>query len=306
LYYSPFMSAGDARTLTPSRGRGTAAPPSDTGPRPAHRVTADTARRRALRRARPGTQLSLPLPKPRATWGGARRNAGRKPAAQRPGTPHRARPPHEERHPVHVTLRSRFGSLRSDLLFPTVRLAIARAGRRDPDHFRIVHFSVQYDHIHLVVEAASQRALGAGVRSVSIRVALYVNELLLRHGRFWADRWHGRALTTPRAVRNAVVYVLANFRKHARAPLPAGLDPCSSAAWFRHFRGFDPARGPTPFVGRPPLLGTADEGTPVSPSRSWLLTAGLARTRPLELDEAPRPAQPALATPRNAPAAPQP
>jgi REP element-mobilizing transposase RayT len=192
---------------------------------------------------------------------------------------------------VHVTLRASLGSLRSQLLFPTVRHAITLAGRRDVERFRVVHFSVQYDHVHLVVEAANKRALGAGMRSLAIRVALSVNELLTRKGRFWADRWHGRALASPSEVRNAVVYVLANFRKHARRPVAAGIDPFSSGAWFAHFRGFDPSRDAPRFFGRAPPLGAADIGAPVSPPRTWLLTGGLARKAPVGLDEAP-PADP--------------
>ncbi len=61
-----------------------------------------------------------------------------------------------------------------------------------------------------------KRALSEGMRSVAIRIALAVNELVGRRGRLWADRWHGRALTSPRAVRNALVYVLSNFSKHAK------------------------------------------------------------------------------------------
>jgi REP element-mobilizing transposase RayT len=246
------------------------------------------ARRRSLKRAKPGTQLSLGLPPPRNGWGGARRNAGRKPAGPRAGTPHRARPKHDDRHPVHVTLRAGLGSLRSQLVFPTVRYAITKAGQRDVERFRIVHFSVQYDHVHLIVEASNKRTLSAGMRSLAIRIALYVNELLGRKGRFWADRWHGRALSSPSDVRNAVVYVLANFRKHTRRPVAAGIDPCSSGAWFAHFRGFDPERDRPRYAARPPPLGAADTGVPVSPPRTWLLTVGLGRTPRIGMHEAPR------------------
>jgi putative transposase len=91
---------------------------------------------------------------------------------------------------VHVTLRSSFRQLRSQFVFPTVRLALVAAARRDPNRFRIAHFSVQWDHVHLVVEAADKRALSSGVRSVAIRIARYVNDLLKRRGVLWADRWH--------------------------------------------------------------------------------------------------------------------
>src|SRR5437879_4806944 len=52
-------------------------------------------------------------------------------------------------------------------------------------------------------------------RAVSaIRVARAVNRALNRRGAVWTDRYHARALTSPRAVRNALVYVLMNRRKH--------------------------------------------------------------------------------------------
>jgi REP element-mobilizing transposase RayT len=251
-------------------------------------LAAARARRRSLERAKPGTQLSLGLPKPKSRWGGARRNAGRKPAGARAGTPHRARPKHDECHPVHVTLRAGLGSLRSQLLFPTVRYAITKAGQRDVERFRIVHFSVQYDHVHLIVEASSKRALSAGMRSLAIRVARHVNQLLMRMGRFWADRWHGRALKSPREVRNALVYVLANFRKHSSRPVPRGADPCSSGAWFHGWRGIDTQRGP-PLVGRAWPLGREDETVPVTAPTTWLLREGFLKAGRIRLDEAPRP-----------------
>jgi REP element-mobilizing transposase RayT len=127
------------------------------------------------RRRRP-QQLELPL---KSTWGGKRRNAGRKPGPH-PKTPHRARPRHYFGHPVHVTLRARLGSLRSQFLYPTVRLAISRATRHAPDRFRIVHYSVQSNHVHLICEAAERRALTAGVHGLETRITRYVNQLLYR------------------------------------------------------------------------------------------------------------------------------
>ncbi len=168
-------------------------------------------------------QLALSFPN---TWGGARAGAGRK-RAERGNVAHRARPAQRATEPVHVTLRARVAPLRSQHVFPTVRLALLRAGRRDPERFRVLQFSVQHDHVHLIVEAKDKRALSSGVRSVAIRIARYVNDLLGRRGRLWADRWHGRALRTPREVRNALVYVLANFRKHARDATGKGRGACA-------------------------------------------------------------------------------
>jgi REP element-mobilizing transposase RayT len=127
--------------------------------------------------------------------------------------------------------------LRSQHVLPTLRLAIAGADQRAPERFRIIQYSVQYDHIHLLVEAIDQQALSSGMSSVAIRIARSVNALVGRRGRFWADRWHGHTLTSPRQVRTALVYVLANFRKHSRRRLGPGIDPFSSGAWFDGWQG---------------------------------------------------------------------
>jgi REP element-mobilizing transposase RayT len=231
----------------------------------------DAVRLRVARRRRSATSAQLALPWP-STWGGARKGAGRKPGP-RPGTPHRARPVQRAAEPVHVTLRARLAPLRSQHVFPTVRLAFARAGRRDPDRFRVLHYSVQRDHVHLVVEARDKRALSSGVRSIAIRIARYVNDLLSRRGPFWATRWHGRALRTPREVRAALVYVLANFRKHAHRRLPAGIDGFSSGAQFDGWRGYAPhAGGAPPFACGPPLAGIDEPGIAVA--RTWLGRVG--------------------------------
>ncbi|HEY3358468.1 MAG TPA: transposase, partial [Polyangia bacterium] len=166
------------------------------------------------------------------TWGGRRARAGRKPGP-RPCVLHRGRPEHVARHPTHITLRARAGlpSLRAPNLCAVIERAIAAANRSDG---RVVHYSVQGDHVHLIIEAHDERALSSAVRRVAIRVALAVNRLLARRGPVWGDRYHRRDLTTPREVRNALVYVLCNARKHGR-PV-ADLDPCSSARWFDGWR----------------------------------------------------------------------
>jgi REP element-mobilizing transposase RayT len=246
-----------------------------------------------VRRSERTRQLPLRFP---YAWGGARRGAGRKPGP-RPNTPHHARPLHRAAEPVHVTLRARIAPLRSQFVFPTVRLAIARAARRDPERFRVVHFAVQRDHVHLIVEATDARALSSGVRSVAIRIARYVNELLLRRGRFWADRWHGRALKTPREMRNAIVYVLANFRKHARRAPRSGIDPFSSAAWFDGWREWCLESGVPPPFTEPAPWWRFENGVPAQDAnsntshpwaaRTWLARQGWRKYGPIGWAEAP-------------------
>ena len=190
-------------------------------------------------------QLELRFPN---RWGGARQKAGRK-AGKRRAVPHRARPAHRPSVPEHVTLRVRLRSLRSQFVFPTVRGALADANERGGARFRIVHFSVQSHHLHLIVEALERRDLIEGLRGLSVSLARRINRLLFRRGPLSAERWHGRPLPSPRAVRHALVYLLGNAKKH-REPVGA-LDPLSSAPFFRGFRGF---AGRAPLELRPELV----------------------------------------------------
>ena len=204
------------------------------------------------------------------TWGGRRRGAGRKPAPGRRSTPHRRRAKHNPRCPVHVTLRLRGGlpSLRHGRLFAAIQRAFGAASR---DSFRLLHFSVQSDHLHLLVEAGEPTRLARGVQGLAIRVARTINRVLGRRGGVWDGRYHAHALRSPREVRNALVYVLQNFRKHLRRA--AGFDPYSSARWFTGWRKMTAV----------PL-----NGAPVVAAGTWLASVGWRRRGLLDPNEAPR------------------
>jgi len=231
------------------------------------------------------SQLGLFLTKGR---GGRRKGAGRKRVAARPSVPHRVRPVHRPVEPVHITLRAGFSQLRSQYVFPTVRACIARTQRRRNGTFRIVHFSVQHNHVRLIVEANDRDALLTGIKGLSVSIARSVNRLLFRKGRLFEDRWFGRALRTPRAVRHAIVYVLANARKHRnRETHSLQIDPLSSAPYFD---GFAELSG-TPWVelyGRPiRRLSQPPSEPPVVRPRSWLLARGWRRWGLISLREGP-------------------
>jgi REP element-mobilizing transposase RayT len=191
-------------------------------------------------------------------------------------------------------MRSAFRPLRTQFIFPTVKGAIAEANQRHQRVFRIVHFSVQFDHLHLIVEARDKRALSAGMKGLAVRIARRVNGLVFRRGRFWADRWHGHALTSPRATRHALAYVLGNFRKH-QPRARAVIDRFSSAPFFR---GFRECAGQMPIELRPRLAGLnvhppwSDRGAGVelpvvvAPS-TWLLQLGWRRLGDLSMLDGP-------------------
>lgn len=176
------------------------------------------------------------------TWGGARRGAGRRPARGRAGASHLRRDAPSSRTPVHVTLRLRdeVWNLRSGRMFRALYNAFV--GGKQRFGFRLVHYSVQGNHVHIVAEAPHRKALSRGVQGLSVRIARRLNRVMGRRGRVFADRFHSRVLKTPLEVKRVLAYVLGNARHHAtrQGGTTARLDPFSSAVWFDGWRG---ARG---------------------------------------------------------------
>lgn len=126
--------------------------------------------------------------------------------------------------------------------------------------FRLVHYSLQRNHLHAIVEAAGREALATGMKSLAARFARCVNGVFGRRGPVLDGRFHSVVLETPTQVKNAVRYVLLNARKHG-ARL-RGIDPASSGRWFDGWRG-KPAT-------RDSIGGERDVAAP----RFWLLRVG--------------------------------
>jgi REP element-mobilizing transposase RayT len=172
--------------------------------------------------------------------------------------------------------------MRSERIFGALQRAFRRSLQRAPEHFRVLHFSIQCDHVHLIVEAANKQALSRGMQGLSISIARRVNRLLGRRGRFWADRFHARALANPRSVRNALVYVLANFRKHAARRYPDGIDRYSSAPLFDGW-----LLTPHQRAAVEPLAAHVFSPRVVAHARTWLARVGWRRHGLISLTEEP-------------------
>jgi hypothetical protein len=170
-------------------------------------------------------------------------------------------------------------SLRGARVFPFLQRSLAASHK---DAFRVVHFSVQSDHVHLIVEGDAPIALVRGVMGLACRCAKAINRAVGRRGRVWSSRYHAHALRTPTETRRGLVYVLLNFRKHLRAA--PGVDPRSSGRWFGGWRNtFDGRRAPS-----------SDELSPVAAPTTWLAAVGWRRAGgDIGVDEQPAATPPA-------------
>ena len=193
-------------------------------------------------------QMVMKLP----SHGGKRKGAGRKPKnGVKAGVSHAARPQFKARHPVHVTMRvlPGVGFLRGY----SRKRAIEHALREVKLRFgmRVVHYSIQGNHLHAILECDNPSALSRAIQGLAIRLARALNRIAGRVGKVFADRFHSHVMKTLGEVVYAVRYVLENFRHHLRQDVaPEGVDPCSSAGWSR---------------------GRSGEEIPVSAPQTWLL-----------------------------------
>jgi REP element-mobilizing transposase RayT len=200
--------------------------------------------------------------------------------------------------PVHVTLRVRpdVPSLRTVALVREFRRSLAEASERGS--FRVAHYSIQGDHLHMIVEANGKQALAPGMKSIGARLARAANRVFGRRGAVLDGRYHHRLLRTPREVRRALVYVLQNARHHlrkqgraVRAASRVLFDPASSARWFDGWLDGRRARLGLPQIDR------ERERREVAPARTWLLRVGWRRDGLIDPTEAAAvaPRAPALA-----------
>jgi len=144
-------------------------------------------------------------------------HGGRRPGAGRPRgnrVSHAARDRFEKPTPVHVTLRMRehVWNLRSGRSFRRIRRCFESA--RGRFGARLIEFSVQGNHLHLILEADSQGALSRAMQGLCSRLAKALNAMMDRAGAVFSDHYHSRLLRTPAELVKAIAYVLQNAARH--------------------------------------------------------------------------------------------
>jgi REP element-mobilizing transposase RayT len=183
--------------------------------------------------------------------------------------------------PVHVTIKVKddVPRLRSGKRFRVIQRCIQRCHK---EGFSVVEFSVQQNHIHLICEVDDEVSLARGMQGLKTRLARRLNRALGRKGTLFKERYHARALATPREVRNALCYCLNNARRHLwkaqqRLAAPDWVDGYSTAPGFSGYRG---RRGSRRAI-------QVDQRPVVRSARTWLLSTGWKRAGPLEVAAVP-------------------
>jgi REP element-mobilizing transposase RayT len=152
---------------------------------------------------------------------------------------HQAREALPKQSVLHVTLSAsrNVPNLRARFRFNDLKEAFAKFRQvelEEGNGFRLVHYNVLGDHLHLIVEADSKEALAKGMRKLNHSISRRLNRSsVLRAGgsmhpldktpfskrpgwlgRIFAARYHAHRLKSAGEIANAVRYVMQNSQKH--------------------------------------------------------------------------------------------
>jgi REP element-mobilizing transposase RayT len=147
-------------------------------------------------------QLELNLDK--GHHGGKRKGAGRKRTRSR-GVAHEVRQKVNGRVPLHVNFKYRI-YVRNKQTLKLLKRAIENARSHG---LKVLHYSFQHNHVHLIIEAMNNQILTRGMRSLTNTMAKGIDR-----GRIQIERYHLHILKTRAEIRNATHYVLFNEQKH--------------------------------------------------------------------------------------------
>jgi REP element-mobilizing transposase RayT len=128
--------------------------------------------------------------------------------------PHRERAIIPRNTPVHVTIKINkhiVSTLRNKIIFKKISQAISKARNKG---IRLIHFTIQRDHVHMLIETNDKKQLGRAMQAMGISLAKSLKNLTKKKLRIFKDRYHVHILKTLKEVQNAKSYILGNALKH--------------------------------------------------------------------------------------------
>jgi REP element-mobilizing transposase RayT len=159
-------------------------------------------KRKMKKKIRKHTQLSLTNPK----------GAGRKPMYDK-GIRHTKRESIKKDTVLHLTLKiqKEKSGLKNKKILKILHSSIKKARILG---LKIIHYTLEYDHVHLLVEASDKKILGKGMQSFGISFSKGINKFRLQKGAVFKTRYHFRKLNTFTEIKNALNYIMGNGIKH--------------------------------------------------------------------------------------------
>lgn len=137
--------------------------------------------------------------------GGRRPNAGRKRIHSK-GVAHRTREKVTPHTPVHINFKYRT-FIQTIRILDILHLAFQNTLKYE---FKVTHYALQSNHIHIIAEVKDNQSLISGMRSLTNTIIKRIDK-----GSLQIERYHLHVLKNPKETQNAIHYVLNNEFKHA-------------------------------------------------------------------------------------------
>lgn len=175
-----------------------------------------------MKKVRKGTQLTL------SNW----KRAGR-PAIHDKGIRHIAREIIKKSTSLHLTIKVRENKadIKNKQVLKILHYAIRRSRIKG---LRIIHYTLEYNHIHLLVEAADKQTVHQGMQSFGITFAKKINAIKRLKGTVYKHRYHLRKINSPRELKNVLYYIFNNGIHHKRTSTV--LDPYNTLPAFKSLK----------------------------------------------------------------------
>lgn len=162
------------------------------------------------------------------------RKAGRPPKTD-PGIRHTRRPLLKKPSSLHLTIKieKQKSHLKNKTILAILKRAILNARKQQ---LRVIHFTLEHDHVHLLIEAENNRVLGKGMQAFGVTLSKAINRLKKLTGQVYKHRYHFRKITSSRQLKNVMSYIFRNGMKHGTSKnLISGYNSIQAEKKFRLF-----------------------------------------------------------------------
>lgn len=153
------------------------------------------------------------------------KGAGRKPIHDK-GIRHISREIIERPSSLHITIKVRANKadIQNKKILKALHRAIMRARFKS---LKVIHYTLEYNHVHLLVECASNYRLGRAMQAFGICFAKAINKAKLSKGTVYKHRYHLRKIRSAQDLKRVINYIFSNGIKHKRTK--SIIDPYNSS-----------------------------------------------------------------------------
>ena len=126
--------------------------------------------------------------------------------------------------PLHLTIKLKKANIQNKVILNGLRHAIMRARLQG---LKIIHFSLEKNHVHLYVESQNNEILGRAMKAFGVSLVKKINRHFKTNGSCYKTRYHLHILRSATEVKRVIHYILNNGIKHRRTS--SLIDPYNSS-----------------------------------------------------------------------------